>query len=465
MEVPFLTPRAARTMVEEVSGESDIVVQVFRIAMLSWSFGHGPSNVTRYRVVLSDGENYVQGLAATQLNHLIESRSLKETDVIRVRDYMSNVVQDRVIIILLQVDVVDSQYGRIIGEPTALRESSAGVVVGVGVDVDGEGGDDDDAGARVAVVPPSSASKRTAEEMLSGDKSVIASSMKVSIRKLGDDVAEELKCPISHDLLVDPVTAEDGFQYEREDIQKHIDLAKSSGNGAVRSPKTNLPMGSKLTDAVVVRNTIEKIVLSGAFGDDLVAWYRRQCLLAGLKKRAREKDLDAMRLLAAWYKTGKHGIEACPGKAKYWEDRATECDLKRSALQNHDPKAMCMLGKAYEGGTWGSKDARKAFYWFHMAAERMDGHGMARAGNAYAEGKGTLHNEAKGVTLVAAAAAMQSDCGCFFFGTYYMEGRHGLPSDLAQAKYWLNRAIKLSRKDGRSLDEGQVRIAMEMLAR
>ena len=387
MEVPSLTRGAAQTLTEEISSESVfVVVQVVRIIKLSAS-SDVVNRTTRCRLVLSDGENLVQGLAAAQMNHLIETRMLAEHDVIRVKDYMANLIQSRTVVILLDVDVI-VRYGRIIGNPNGLDANSAGV--------GGEGGSNVSEGnaatGTTSGLPSSRAPKRGAGEMMPGGReSVFAASDDPQLRTLGTAISEEVKCPISHELLVDPVTAEDGFQYERESIQKYFEHVRSSGtNRILRSPKTNLPMGNKLTDAIVVRNIIRYMVQSGAFGRDVADRYQRQNQVASLKKRAGEKDVGAMRLLATWYKTGMHGLEPCPRQAEYWKDKAAACDLELCALRNNDSEAMCMLGKGYGAGIFSflesRKDAKTAFRWFSMAAERMDGHGMAYAGNAIAEG-------------------------------------------------------------------------------
>ena len=48
-----------------------------------------------------------------------------------------------------------------------------------------------------------------------------------------------LECPISFELMEDPVLAEDGYTYEREAIEHHLRIRQSS-------PMTNLPMGDRL---------------------------------------------------------------------------------------------------------------------------------------------------------------------------------------------------------------------------
>ena len=77
------------------------------------------------------------------------------------------------------------------------------------------------------------------------------------------DVAEELTCPITCALVVEPVTAEDGFLYERSAIE---DWVRRPRQGPLKSPRTNAPMGPRLLEAVQVRNIIRRMEQSGAIG-------------------------------------------------------------------------------------------------------------------------------------------------------------------------------------------------------
>jgi len=77
---------------------------------------------------------------------------------------------------------------------------------------------------------------------------------------LVDAFAREFVCPISLELPVDAVTAEDGRIYERSAIACHI----AKQGESLRSPVTNEPMGPRLLPATQVRNAIELIVQNKA---------------------------------------------------------------------------------------------------------------------------------------------------------------------------------------------------------
>mgnify|MGYP002012308379 FL=1 len=111
----------------------------------------------------------------------------------------------------------------------------------------------------------------------------LANQMRESIK----DVAAEYVCPLTLGLLVDPVVAKDGQIYERSHI-----LAWLSRNAT--SPVTREPMGTELTPVPRIRNSIEKLVSSGAIeGDIAEAWQK-----ASAKKRADETKMKEMRAKA-----------------------------------------------------------------------------------------------------------------------------------------------------------------------
>jgi replication factor A1 len=75
------------------------------------------------QVILSDGEHYCNGMLATQQNALVASGQIKENSLIRIMDFMSNTVQNRMVIIILSLDVVGHHGGRI-GQPVEVDKSN-----------------------------------------------------------------------------------------------------------------------------------------------------------------------------------------------------------------------------------------------------------------------------------------------------------------------------------------------------
>lgn len=65
----------------------------------------------------------------------------------------------------------------------------------------------------------------------------------------------ELMCPITQELLVDPVVAQDGFTYERSAILEWFN--KCAASGEMTSPLTNAPLTSaQLFDNNMVRSMV-----------------------------------------------------------------------------------------------------------------------------------------------------------------------------------------------------------------
>jgi len=76
-------------------------------------------NESRFRVIISDGEHFVQGMLASQLNHMIESNKIVENTVIRVKESITNLVQNKPIVIVLGLDVLHTEPSRI-GRPVEI---------------------------------------------------------------------------------------------------------------------------------------------------------------------------------------------------------------------------------------------------------------------------------------------------------------------------------------------------------
>ena len=98
----------------------------------------GSAGNPRYRVVLSDGSLFVQGMLATQMAHLVQSGQLRENSVIRVDDFMKNDVAGRPIVILLRAEVLSGSEphcqfpdpGGRIGNPVDHNSAAAGAAAG-----------------------------------------------------------------------------------------------------------------------------------------------------------------------------------------------------------------------------------------------------------------------------------------------------------------------------------------------
>lgn len=70
-------------------------------------------------------------------------------------------------------------------------------------------------------------------------------------------LVEHYVCPITQQMLVDPVVAEDGHTYERSAVEQWLRTHK-------KSPVTNSPMGSVVVPSLAARNTVCELVEAGA---------------------------------------------------------------------------------------------------------------------------------------------------------------------------------------------------------
>ncbi|KAK5124363.1 hypothetical protein LTR85_001580 [Meristemomyces frigidus] len=76
----------------------------------------------RYRVVMNDTRNFIQGMLAQQTNHVITDGKLKKGSLCRLTSYQANFVKDKHILIILDLDILE-EYGEPekIGTPVALE--------------------------------------------------------------------------------------------------------------------------------------------------------------------------------------------------------------------------------------------------------------------------------------------------------------------------------------------------------
>jgi TPR repeat protein len=268
-----------------------------------------------------------------------------------------------------------------------------------------------------------------------------------------DRFVEEHKCPLTTELLCDPVTAEDGHNYEREMVEKLIKDSTSSRRNKkqkklLRSPRTNEPMGAEIKSDVSLRNTIQNFVESGLIGGEVAESWTQRKLIIDTKKLAEEDgDPDAMQRLGEWYDGGLHGLPRSDVLARKWTTKADSARVShavRRVREDKDPDAMNSLGMWYSEGEKGLiANEVQAFKYFKMLADRNDARGMAQAGIRLADGVGTKGdvNAGLGLALRAADGDSQSDLACYCLGVWYHDGMYGLRSDETKAEHYLKKAV------------------------
>ena len=213
-------------------------------------------------------------------------------------------------------------------------------------------------------------------------------------RQAIDEMAEEFVCPITQELPVDPVTAEDGRVYERSAVEEWLG---QQPNEQVKSPITNELMGKKLFPAVQVRNSIKGMVKSGA--------------ISGAKADAWKKRMEEEEEVAA---------------------------LRRKA-EGGDAEAMECLGSAILLGINGVQRRPQAFTWFKKAADLDDTQALIMCGLMYSEGGGVAKNVGRSIACMAQAAGLGSEHACYWLGSAHLAGNRGLDVDKKETRRWFEK--------------------------
>jgi len=107
------------------------------------------------------------------------------------------------------------------------------------------------------------------------------------------ELAEELTCPISQFLMVDPVIAADGHTYDRAQIEKWFRQQTESGKKAT-SPQTREPLSDqRLVSNVALKRTIERLVESGQLDEQIVVQWKasKQEVMQNALRTKRENSL------------------------------------------------------------------------------------------------------------------------------------------------------------------------------
>ena len=238
----------------------------------------------------------------------------------------------------------------------------------------------------------SSAKKRKAPDAGSVDNEAAAAKRN---KEAIDALTEEFACPITQELPVEPVTAADGRVYERAAIEAWI---KKPRRGALKSPHTNMPMGRTLLPAMQVRNTIRRMVESGAIvGDRVAAWQakiKEEVVVAAMRRKAESGDADAMNLMGCFYDRGEKGLPT---------------------------------------------DKAQAFAWFKRAADLDNPLALYNCGTSHFHGIGVASNTSAGLIMIGQAAALSVEAACHFLGRCDGFGVYGFPRDKAQARKWFHK--------------------------
>lgn len=70
-----------------------LVLQCLQVKALGQQAGGAPAE--RFRIVLSDLDNYVQAMLASQINHLVRDDKIVRNCIVRVTQYQPNSVKGK----------------------------------------------------------------------------------------------------------------------------------------------------------------------------------------------------------------------------------------------------------------------------------------------------------------------------------------------------------------------------------
>ena len=203
-------------------------------------------------------------------------------------------------------------------------------------------------------------------------------------------IAKEVICPITHELPIKPVTAEDGKIYEEKAIREWF----SKKDGDPTSPSTGAVIGTKLFPAPQARNIIEELVKSGDIDDELAtAW---------------KEKLEQEKVVKEW----------------------------RAKAEGGDGYAMLRLGARDAG-----EDDVQSRAWFERSAATRNPPGMAMFGECLLRGIGGPEDHVFGIMNATEAAHLGSNLGAYRLGWAFFEGGHGLSKDPVRARYWLKKVV------------------------
>ena len=137
------------------------------------------------------------------------------------------------------------------------------------------------------------------------------------------EAKQKFVCPLTKELMYDPVLAEDGCLYERYAIARHFfpdgdhpgDNGEFNERWAAKSPVTGEVMGMRLVLAPDVKSRIESLLENGFFSQNLVEGYKKmeakQQSVEEMMDKADAGDIDLM-IRVGWKFASNRADEICP---------------------------------------------------------------------------------------------------------------------------------------------------------
>ncbi|TFK76351.1 replication factor-A protein 1 [Pluteus cervinus] len=103
----------------EAALEDSCVLQFLSIKPVGPPAGTSGTAVSRYRIIMSDGDHYIQAMLATQLNHLVVEHKVIKNSIVCVERLTCNYVQGKRLVIILALSVQQTTAEKI-GDPQSI---------------------------------------------------------------------------------------------------------------------------------------------------------------------------------------------------------------------------------------------------------------------------------------------------------------------------------------------------------
>ncbi|KAG8375200.1 hypothetical protein BUALT_Bualt10G0075700 [Buddleja alternifolia] len=113
---PINLTEGAIAMLSSGDAQGTDIKPVLQVADIRLVNTQNQNNNERYRILLSDGSFTQQGMLATQRNDLVRSEKLQKGSIVQLTQFVCNLIQNRMIIIIIDLDVIVEKCDPI-GEP------------------------------------------------------------------------------------------------------------------------------------------------------------------------------------------------------------------------------------------------------------------------------------------------------------------------------------------------------------